>query len=81
MSQPAMSRFSIELDEQTGLDLQARAQAEGLDPQEWVARLVRRHLHPQWPDHIRALAGAWPDFPSAEELREGSGQNVARETW
>ena len=39
-----MSRFSIELDEQTGLYLQARAQSEGLNPQEWVARLVRRHL-------------------------------------
>lgn len=76
-----MTHLSIELDEQTGTDLLARAQAEGLNPQEWVARLVRRHLHPQWPDNIRALAGTWPDFPSAEELRESGGQDVARETW
>ncbi len=76
-----MTHLSIELDEQTGTDLLARAQAEGLNPQEWVARLVRRHLHPQWPDHIRAMAGTWPDFPSAEELREGGGQDVVRETW
>jgi hypothetical protein len=27
------------------------------------------------------LAGAWPDFPSAEQLREGGGQDVTRETW
>jgi hypothetical protein len=76
-----MTHLSIELDEQTGTDLLARAQAEGLNPQEWVARLVRRHLHPQWPESIRALAGTWPDFPSAEELRESGGQDVARETW
>ncbi len=38
MKQPTMNRFSIELDEQTGLYLQARAQSEGLNPQEWVAR-------------------------------------------
>ncbi len=76
-----MTHLSIELDEQTGIDLLARAEAEGLNPQEWVARLVCRHLHPQWPDHIRALAGAWPDFPEAEELREGNGQDAARETW
>lgn len=75
-----MTHLSIELDEQTGIDLLARAQAEGLTLQEWVARLVRRHLHPPWPDHIRAMAGAWLDFPSAEELREGGGQDVARET-
>jgi hypothetical protein len=76
-----MTHLSIELDEQTGTDLLARAQAEGLNPQEWVARLVRRHLHPQWPESIRALAGTWPDFPSADELRESGGQDVARETW
>jgi hypothetical protein len=76
-----MTPLSIELDEQTGLDLQARAQAEGLKPQEWVERLIRRHVHPHWPDSVRALAGAWPDFPSAEELRAGSGEDVARESW
>jgi hypothetical protein len=74
-----MTQLSIELDEQTGNDLQARAQAEGLKSQEWVERLVRRHVHPQWPDSVRALAGSWPDFPSTEELRESSGQDVARD--
>jgi len=66
---PTMTPLSIELDEQTGLDLQARAQAEGLKPQEWVERLIRRHVHPHWPDSVRALAGSWPGFFSAEELR------------
>ncbi|MGR8935403.1 MAG: CopG family transcriptional regulator [Gammaproteobacteria bacterium] len=76
-----MTHLTIELDEQTGYDLEARARAEGLDVQEWVERLVRRHVHPQWPDSVRALVGAWPDFPSAEELRQGGGQDVPRESW
>ncbi len=76
-----MTHITIELDEQTGSDLEFRARTEGLNAQEWIERLVRRHVHPQWPENVRALVGAWPDFPTAEELRHGEGQDVERESW
>jgi hypothetical protein len=75
-----MTHIVIELDDRITHDLEARARAEGLEVQEWIARLVRRHVHPEWPERVRALAGAWPDFPTAEELRQGSGQDNPRES-
>ena len=33
----------------------------------------------EWPDKVRSLAGAWVDFPSAEELRQETGPDVKRE--
>jgi hypothetical protein len=33
----------------------------------------------QWPLEIRALAGAWQDFPIAEALRKTEGQDIPRE--
>ena len=75
-----MTYITIELDDQIAQDLEAHARTEGLNAQEWVKRLVNRHIHPQWPETVRALAGVWPDFPIAEELRQGEGQNVAGES-
>jgi hypothetical protein len=74
-----MTHVTIELDDQIAHELEVRARTEGLNAQEWVERLVRRHVHPQWPESVRALVGAWPDFPTAEELRKGCGQDIVRE--
>jgi AbrB family looped-hinge helix DNA binding protein len=76
-----MTQMTIELDDQIAQDLEARARKEGLNAQEWIERLVRQHVHPQWPESVRALAGAWPDFPTAEELYQGEGRDIPRETW
>jgi len=32
-----------------------------------------------WPESVKELAGAWPDFPTAEEIRSGLGEDVPRE--
>lgn len=76
-----MTPVTIELDDQTAKDLEARARTEGLNTQEWLQRLVRHHLHTPWPDSLRALAGAWPDFPTAEALRQTDGRDLPREEW
>lgn len=31
----------------------------------------RRQTYARWPASVAALAGAWPDFPTAEEIRSG----------
>ncbi|MDJ0703693.1 MAG: DUF2281 domain-containing protein [Leptolyngbyaceae cyanobacterium MO_188.B28] len=36
--------------------------------------------HSTWSEQVRALAGAWPDFPAREQLYQGLGQDVERET-
>lgn len=43
--------------------------AEGVAQGQWVARLIRDRLATSWPVSVAALAGAWQDMPTAEELR------------
>lgn len=76
-----MTHVTITLEDQIAQDLQARARTEGLNVEEWIERLVRRHVHPEWPESVRALVGAWPDAPTAEERRQSCGQDLARELW
>jgi hypothetical protein len=34
-----------------------------------------------WQELVQELSGAWPDFPSAEELRANLGQDLTRESF
>jgi hypothetical protein len=38
-----------------------------------------RQAGDQWPASVRALAGGWPDFPTAEEIRKRHADNARRE--
>lgn len=46
---------------------------------QWIARLIEARLARTWPAPVRALAGAWPDLPETEELRQGQGEDILRE--
>ena len=43
------------------------------------AHLVSETVSSQWPEWVARLAGAWPDFPTAEEICAGVGKDVPRE--
>ena len=45
----------------------------------WVANIIREKIADEWPDSVKNLAGAWTDFPGAEEIREGLGDDIKRE--
>jgi hypothetical protein len=45
----------------------------------WVAVRVAQSVETSWPPEFLALAGAFPDFPDADELRRGYGEDVPRE--
>ncbi len=47
---------------------------------DWLAQLVRDTTYSEWPKDVVALAGAWPDFPTVEELRNRRSDDVPRET-
>jgi hypothetical protein len=36
-------------------------------------------VHKEWPQEILDLAGAWPDFPTLEEIRAFNADDVPRE--
>jgi len=37
---------------------------------QWIREVIQKHTASEWPHYVVELAGAWPDFPEAEELRE-----------
>jgi hypothetical protein len=74
-----MGQITIYLDKETEEKMRAILRATGLSRSRWVADLIREKLQSEWPDSIIALAGAWQDFPSAEEIRAGLGQDMSRE--
>ena len=51
----------------------------GVSKSKWIAELIKQKTASAWPEHISDLAGAWKDFPTAEEIREGMGQDAKRE--
>lgn len=74
-----MGQITIYLDDESERSLRAAAEASGEPVSRWVARLIREKTRNQWPDSVREMAGAWPDFPDAETLRNDSGQDSERE--
>jgi hypothetical protein len=74
-----MPQVTLYLDSETAEKMKAAAKAEGTSQSRWVARLIRTRVADDWPDEIVALAGAWTDLPTAEEIREGLREESARE--
>lgn len=74
-----MAQITLYLDEELEKRLKAAAKAANLSQSRFVANLIAEKLDDEWPAAVRALAGAWPDFPEAEALRRPFGQDVERE--
>lgn len=74
-----MPQLSLYLDDKTARRMKRAAKAAGLSHSRWVAQLVRERTASEWPHSVTRLAGAWADFPLAEDLRRASGTDVPRE--
>ena len=74
-----MAQVTLYLDEETKNRMRKAAKAAGVSQSRWLAELVRLETANEWPAEVRELAGAWPDFPEAQELRRSSGRDVRRE--
>ncbi|MBK1727077.1 CopG family transcriptional regulator [Halorhodospira neutriphila] len=75
-----MGEVTIYLDDEHERRLKRAAQSAGLPVSRWVAYVIEEHTCTQWPESIQAMAGTWKDFPTAEELRQGSAADSARES-
>ena len=74
-----MTQITIYIDQETAERMRAFVEARRISQSKWIAELIRERLHNEWPDSIVELAGAWADFPTAEELRQELGQDIPRE--
>jgi len=64
-----MGQVTIYLDEKAEAEMIVAAKAEGISYSKWVAQAIREKMDGEWPESIVRLAGAWPDLPLVEELR------------
>jgi hypothetical protein len=76
-----MSQVTIYLDPDTEQKMRVEAKAAGVSVSKWVGDIIRLRTAAKWPKELLDLAGSWPDFPEAEDIRAGMGQDAPREKW
>jgi hypothetical protein len=74
-----MRQLTIYLDRETESRIRAAARSAKMSLSKWVASLVRERTAKSWPKAVADLSGAWPDFPSPEELRKSQASDIQRE--
>lgn len=73
-----MGQVTIYLDDETTDKAKAAAQSQGVSLSKWIAERIQHGTLSDWPAHVRELAGAWSDLPSAEELRKPRSPDAKR---
>jgi predicted transcriptional regulator len=73
-----MSQVTIYLDDELENKMRAAAEAMNLSKSRWIAALIEEKLKNEWPASVIALAGAWEDFPTLEEIRSTTGVDSER---
>jgi hypothetical protein len=76
-----MGQLTIYLDDKTEAAMKTAATAAGISKSKWVARVIHEKAGSEWPEVITRLAGAWPDLPTAEEIRHSAGGGARRESF
>lgn len=74
-----MGQVTLYLDAETEAKMKVAAKAAGLSQSKWVASLIQEKVANEWPESMRALAGAWADLPVVEAIRACAGEDVPRE--
>jgi hypothetical protein len=74
-----VAQITIYLDNQTTALIKSVVKQAGVSQSQWIAEAVRQRARTEWPASVRALAGAWSDFPTAEEIRKRQGSDTPRE--
>lgn len=73
-----MGQITLYLDSETSAIVEAAAKSAKMSKSKWVAALIRQQALNEWPRSACDLAGAWSDFPTAEDLRDGLADDATR---
>lgn len=74
-----MAQVTIYLDSEAETRAKDAAKASNVSLSKWIADLIREKTDSSWPDSVRRLAGAWPDFPELGDIRAKPEKDVERE--
>ena len=75
-----MAQLTIYLPDDIESRARRAAKAKGKSVSRWIADQVVDSLENTWPKGVLDAAGAFPDFPSLEEIRKGYGADASRES-
>ena len=75
-----MAQVTIYVDRATEKRMRAAAAEAGLSLSKWISKLIQEKTRDEWPESVKAMAGAWPDLQTAEEIRSGGDADFVRET-
>ena len=75
-----MANLTIYLPDDVERQVRKAAGESNVSVSKWVADRLSQSVETSLPTEFLDLAGAFPDFPDVEELRQGYGQDVPRET-
>lgn len=73
-----MAQVTIYLDDELAQAVRARAQAAGQSVSAFIAQLLRAQERREWSPGFWEAVGTIPDFPTAEEIRTGYGDDLPR---
>jgi len=76
-----MSQLTVYLDDDTARLLKSQVKASGESASKWISVAINRRARKDWPPNVLALLGSWKDddFPDADQLRQGYGDDAPRE--
>ncbi|GJL52424.1 CopG family transcriptional regulator [Candidatus Nitrospira salsa] len=74
-----MGQVTIYLEAEIEAKMRQAAKAMHVSQSKWIASLIKEKVADEWPESVLKLAGAWSDFPSAEEIRSTQGTDTVRE--
>jgi predicted transcriptional regulator len=75
-----MGQVTIYLDDDCDARMKRAAKASGVPVSRWVEQLIREKTANEWPEEVKALVGAWADFPCVEDLSCQQGDDLPRES-
>lgn len=74
-----VAHLTIYLSDDVETQVRKAAKEAKVSVSKWVADRVTKSIERSWPAEFLSLAGAFPDFPEADQLRKGYGVDVPRE--
>lgn len=74
-----MAQITVYLDDEVAALLKDAVKGTSVSQSQWVADAIKARVKREWPESVKALAGAWPDFPWAEEIRARGAKDAKRE--
>jgi hypothetical protein len=75
-----MAQVTLYLDDDTLRRMKAAAKSAGVSMSAWLSSLVQERVRQDWPAEVVELAGAWSEFPDAEEIRADFPDDLPRES-